>query len=72
MARKPSHLASYCMPGGIFATGLASIGFTGGITGRSMPPILRAVRSRAPPGMRHPAVPGLRVARMGWQRWSWS
>lgn len=35
-ARKPSHLASYCIPGGILATDLASIGFTGGITGRSM------------------------------------
>lgn len=36
IARKPSHFASYCMPGGIFATDLASIGLTGGITGRSM------------------------------------
>lgn len=36
IARKPSHFASYCIPGGIFATDLASIGFTGGITGRSM------------------------------------
>ena len=42
MARKPSHLASYCMPGGIVAAALASIGFTGGITGRSMVPIVRA------------------------------
>lgn len=41
MARKPSHLASYCMPGGMDVTDLASIGFTGGITGRSMPSILR-------------------------------
>lgn len=37
IARNPSHFASYCMSGGIFATDLASIGFTGGITGRSMP-----------------------------------
>lgn len=36
IARKPSHLASYCIPGGILDTDLASIGFTGGITGRSM------------------------------------
>lgn len=36
IARNPSHFASYCMPGGILATDLASIGFTGGITGRSI------------------------------------
>ncbi|GGX86486.1 hypothetical protein GCM10010324_35010 [Streptomyces hiroshimensis] len=42
MARKPSHFASYSMPGGIFATDLASIGCSGGITGRSMTAIVRA------------------------------
>ncbi|CAM5320167.1 hypothetical protein SAFG77S_00013 [Streptomyces afghaniensis] len=36
IARNPSHFASYCMPEGIVATDLASIGSTGGITGRSM------------------------------------
>nr|BEK64041.1 hypothetical protein KPHV_12680 [Kitasatospora purpeofusca] len=38
-------MASYCMPGGIFATDLASIGATGGMTGRSMLPILAPTRS---------------------------
>ena len=37
--RKPSHLGSYIMSGGIALTGLASMGFTGGMTGRSMPPV---------------------------------
>lgn len=36
IARKPSHFPSYCIPGGIFFTDLASIGLTGGITGRSI------------------------------------
>ena len=48
MTRKPSHLASYCMPAGMSATSFASMGETGGMTGRSMVPILRGVpRSRA-------------------------
>lgn len=58
IARKPSHLASYCIPGGISGTDLASIGATGGITGRSMSPMVpppdpartgtAALRARAP------------------------
>ncbi|MFD0623733.1 hypothetical protein ACFQ2K_14050 [Streptomyces sanglieri] len=52
IARKPSHLASYCMPGGILDTDLASIGFTGGITGRSMGRFSRITWHKSP-DMRH-------------------
>jgi hypothetical protein len=48
------------MPGGILAADLASIGFSGGITGRSMIPILR------PPGAAR--APGLPLA--AWERLS--
>ena len=37
--RKPSHFGSYQAPGGIVATDLASIGETGGMTGRSIGPL---------------------------------
>src|SRR5215212_4757370 len=42
IVRNPSHLGSKLNgPSGSSATGLASIGATGGITGRSMPPVSR-------------------------------
>src|SRR5690242_13290720 len=42
MDRKPSHFGSYDASGGIVLTGLASIGETGGMTGRSIGSFLRA------------------------------
>src|SRR5215218_2426351 len=40
IVRNPSHLGSKLQaPSGSSPTGLASIGATGGITGRSMPPV---------------------------------
>ncbi|GAA2058116.1 hypothetical protein GCM10009722_16680 [Williamsia deligens] len=41
MLRNPSHFGSYDAAGGIDFTGLASIGETGGITGRSTGPLWR-------------------------------
>src|SRR5262245_40724846 len=42
MDRKPSHLGSYDASGGIALTDLASIGETGGMTGKSIASFLRA------------------------------
>src|SRR5919108_2013464 len=48
--RNPSHLGSKLWgPSGSPATGLASIGATGGITGRSLPP---SIQDRPPEGRR--------------------
>jgi hypothetical protein len=46
MVRNPSHLGSKLQgPRGSSATGLASFGATGGISGRSMPPVSSTWRS---------------------------
>src|SRR5919107_98885 len=39
MARKPSHFGSYSCPPGMSGAGLASMGATGGITGRATAPV---------------------------------
>ncbi len=50
MARNPSHLGSYIRPLGIAVAGLANIGLTGGITGRSTCLILPYAAGQAAQG----------------------
>ncbi|BDH12908.1 hypothetical protein HOK021_40870 [Streptomyces hygroscopicus] len=57
-------MASYCMPAGMSVTSFASMGETGGMTGRSMVPILKAeAASRAPDGSRGGRPAGRRFSR---------
>jgi hypothetical protein len=59
---KPSHFGSYIWPAGMSATGLASIGATGGMTGRSTTLILlgrpRTAQARATRGIELSAACG--------------